>query len=197
MGTYFTFIIHRIDIEDFKEAMKLFPTDSVEVIGHYGIPTKDPIYEVIELFVNIPNRTNKEIVNFIDRAFPYVAMHQSLSNFIFLGTPAETNGLINYVYKDGGAYFYYDILSTEERYLACLSVPGLAKEVDIEALRYDPGSGGYWHRPFNRFDSKLFSSDDSIELEAVMTGIVYNFEIHDYVDCFKLEFARLKTYLLI
>lgn len=199
METYFTFIIHRTDIEEFKEGISFFPDNSVEIIGHYGIPTKEPIYEVIELFVNLPNRKNNEIVSFIDRTLPYIVMHQSLSNYIFLGNPEETNNLLKTVYgkaEDGG-YFYYDILSTEERYYVCLSALESSDGTDLEALRYDPGSGGYWHRQFTPQDDKLFTSDDCIELEATMTGVVYYIEMHDYVDALDLKFVRLKIYLLL
>ena len=194
-----TFIIHKEDFGEFSGQAVLY-NQYVDIINHYGIPTTDPIYEVIEMGVCSGTRTVKEIIKTIEDCFPYITMHESGSNFVFVYKQDEFNRLIDDVYwtADGAGYFYYDLLSGEERYKACITgALGTYKtDKELEILRYDPGAGGYWERKFEPNDERLYGSDDSFFLKDDMTGEAFDVEGHLYTGIFDFNFVSLKDNLL-
>ena len=126
--------------------------DIVEIVSHY----KEGDYYFVELFIIDENREAAELLNFVRRHFDYIALHQSKSTYIFTEDKEEFKKALNNLYtKAGRDYFFYDMLTIEERYHA-LMVQGLDKKLDIQAWIYNGLSKCYYALNLDEGSKYLF-----------------------------------------
>lgn len=161
--------------------------DIVEIVSHY----KEGDYYFVELFVMDENRGPVELLNFVRRHFDYIALHQSKSTYIFTEDKKEFKEALNNLYtKAGRDYFFYDMLTIEERYHA-LMVQGLDKKLDIQAWIYNSLSKCYYALNLNEGSKYLFEEESCLDIMDNETGEITEYDIIEGLEDFKFHIGIL------
>lgn len=185
MFSSFVLFIKADDILPLKAEVERWK-DIAEIVATY----KQKDYYFVELLV-IDERGPAELFRFVLRQFDFIALHQSKSTYIFIKDKEEFKKAVNNLYtKPGRDYFFYDMLTIEERYHA-LMVQGLDKKLDIQAWIYNGLSKCYYALNLNEGSKYLFEEESCLDIMDNETGEITEYDIIDGLENFKFHIGIL------
>lgn len=161
--------------------------DIVEIVSHY----KEGDYYFVELIVADENRGPAELLDFVRRHFDFIALHQSKSTYIFIEDKKQFGTTLNELYtKAGRDYFFYDMLTIEERYHA-LMIQGLEDKLDIQAWYYNEMSKSYYALDITDGSKFLFGEESCLEVLDNSSGEIIEYDILEGLEDFEFHIGVL------
>ena len=162
----------------------------VEIVKEYKL-SED--YRDIQLCVGYSTQEPKNYMTFVLTTFPIIAARQARSRFICVPLPLTFKDFLADVYgvRENRCYFFYDMLSIEERYCATMALANFGNPYkEIKLLYYTNNS--YYSLNFDRNCEYLFSSETELKLEDTTTGVIREIDLIDGLQYFKFNMAFLK-----
>lgn len=189
----FILLIDEIDYPYFLATQRKYDQFS-EIVKEYRVTAKDEScdYHYVQLSVMDYHRSDEEICKFVLQTFPYIALHQEYSNYILVKDDQIFRGTINALYsKDTAKYFFYDMLSIEERGAALEEIDKDLQDRQVHLLHFDTVSGATYQLNFTTDSIYLFQEESEIELFDDMTGEYLTYDITKGMDIFNFKIAIL------
>jgi hypothetical protein len=188
MFSSFTLLVKVDDYLPLKTEVERWK-DIAEITASY----KEKDYYLVDLLVLDEKRGPAELFKFVDRHFNYIALHQSKSTYIFTRDKDEFKKTINDLYdKESRDYFFYDMLTTEERYHALMS-QDIENQSFLQAWYFNHKSSCYYALEINEGSTYLFSEESYLDVLDNTTGEITEYDIMDGLTEFKFHIGILRS----
>lgn len=183
MFSSFVLLIKADDILPLKAEVNRWK-DIAEIVASY----KEGDYYYVELLV-LEERGPAELFKFVIRQFNFIALHQSKSTYIFIKDKEEFKSTILELYtKLTKDYFFYDMLSIEERYHA-LMIQGLEDSTGFRVWYYRDGA--YYSLKLTEDSTYLFEEEPTINILDDATGEIAEYDVADGLTDFEFHIGIL------
>lgn len=183
MFSSFVLLIKADDILPLKAEVNRWK-DIAEIVASY----KEGDYYYVELLV-LEERGPAELFKFVIRQFNFIALHQSKSTYIFIKDKEEFKSTILELYtKLTKDYFFYDMLSIEERYHA-LMIQGLEDSTGFRVWYYRDGA--YYSLKLTEDSPYLFEEEPTINILDDATGEIAEYDVADGLTDFEFHIGIL------
>ena len=186
MFSSFVLLIKADDILPLKADVDRWK-DIAEIVASY----KEKDYYFVELLVLDENRGAAELFKFVYRHFNFIALHQSKSTYVFIKDREEfKHTLLDLYTKQTKDYFFYDVLSIEERYHALME-QDLDNKLDIQLWYFNIMSGCYYALNLTDSSKYLFEEDSCVDIIDNTTGEIEEYDIMDGLTDFEFHIGIL------
>lgn len=188
----FSIIVPDDDYPNFMATASIYK-DIVDVTTSYCLQGEKEDYHVIQLDAMYECKDIRELCRLICNKFPFLALKQEGSQFILVSDAKAFRNLLQEYTKDRKAYFFYDMLTTKERYQACVGA-GWNENVLGATLHYtDDRTGNQYELNFGDECIFLFSDETEVTVSDDLTGEVKELDMLDGLHIFKFHVAVLRN----
>lgn len=177
MFTSFTILIHADEILPLKAVINKW-SDLIDLRAQYQVPESTKDFYLLQIDVLDENRKLEEIAKFVISHLPFIALHQSGSQWIFARGADEFKDALKSIYnKDTKQYFFYDMLNIEERYHALMSQDSLQNKLDIQAWIHNDATDCYYALNIDEGSKWLFDVSSEVSIVDNETGSILEEDI--------------------
>lgn len=185
MFSSFVLFIKADDILPLKAEVERWK-DIAGIVATY----KQKDYYFVELLV-LEERGPAELFRFVLRQFDFIALHQSKSTYIFIKDKQDfKSSLLDLYDKATKDYFFYDMMSIEERYHA-LMIQGLEDKLDFRVWYYNYKSGAYYSLKLTDSSTFLFDGESCVDILDDETGSIEEYDIMEGLTDFEYHIGIL------
>lgn len=182
-------IVEETDYPMFKTLVDKY-ANVVEIVKEYQLSGD---YRDIQLCVSYTREKEQDYLAFVLSTFPVLAARQEGSTFICVPLQLAFKKMLVDVYgvRENRCYFFYDMLTVEERYNIAIALAKFGNVyTEIKLLHYQDGS--YYSLNFDRGCIYLFSTETEIKLEDTTTGNIRELDLIDGLGWYKFNIAFLR-----
>lgn len=182
-------VVEEIDYPMFKTIVDKY-ANIIEIVKEYKLSEQ---YRNIQLCVGYTVQREQDYLAFVLSTFPVLAARQEGSTYVCVPLQLAFKQLLVDVYgvRENRCYFFYDMLTADERYRVALALANFGNPYkEIKLLHYQNGS--YYSLNFDKGCIYLFSSETEIKLEDTSTGNIRELDLIDGLKWYQFNIAFLR-----